>query len=86
MQALDRLGLSLLPPAAERLCSLNAVRVPDGVDDARVRRALLERHGIEIGAGRGRWPARFRIGLMGTGATLDSVARASAALQQSLQG
>ena len=39
---LEALGLSLLPPAPERLWTLNAVRVPDGVDEAAVRRRLLD--------------------------------------------
>jgi len=50
---LDALGLSLLPPAGERLWTLNAVRVPDGVDEAAVRRRLLDEFSIEIGAGLG---------------------------------
>ena len=37
------IGLELLPPPGERLWSLNAVKVPDGVDEARVRKALLDR-------------------------------------------
>lgn len=83
--AMSGLGLSMLPPAPERLWSLNAVRVPDGVDDARVRRYLLEHEQIEIGAGLGPLAGRiFRIGLMGSGATLENVARVSAALGRAL--
>ena len=40
---LERLGISLLPPVDERLWTLNAVRVPDGVDEAAVRRASARR-------------------------------------------
>ena len=50
---LEALGLSLLPPAGERLWTLNAVKVPDGVDEAAVRRRLLDEFSIEIGAGLG---------------------------------
>ena len=50
---LEPLGISLLPPADERLWTLNAVRVPDGVDEAAVRRRLLDEFAIEIGAGLG---------------------------------
>ncbi len=83
--ALAELGLSLLPPAPERLWSLNAVRVPDGVDDAAVRRRLLERENIEIGAGLGPLAGRiFRIGLMGGGATQENATRVSAALGEAL--
>jgi alanine-glyoxylate transaminase/serine-glyoxylate transaminase/serine-pyruvate transaminase len=71
---LDALGLRLLPPPAERLWNLNAVRVPDGVDEAAVRRLLLDESGIEIGAGLGPLAGRiWRVGLMGFGATLDNV-------------
>ena len=67
---LEELGLTLLPPPSERLWSLNAVVIPDGVDDAQVRRQLLERFNIEIGAGLGPLAGRiWRVGLMGSGST-----------------
>src|SRR5690606_39691751 len=50
---LAALGLELLPPPAERLVSLNAVKVPEGVDEKAVRMHLLQQHSIEIGAGLG---------------------------------
>lgn len=71
---LDALGLSLLPPVGERLWSLNAVRVPDGVDEAAVRRQLLQEFNVEIGAGLGPLAGRvWRVGLMGSGSTLSNV-------------
>jgi len=71
---LDALGLSLLPPAPERLWTLNAVRVPDGVDEAAVRRRLLDEFGIEIGAGLGPVAGKiWRVGLMGAGSTLANI-------------
>jgi alanine-glyoxylate transaminase/serine-glyoxylate transaminase/serine-pyruvate transaminase len=71
---LDALGLSLLPPPGERLWTLNAIRVPDGVDEAAVRRNLLEEFQIEIGAGLGPLAGRiWRVGLMGSGSTLANV-------------
>jgi alanine-glyoxylate transaminase/serine-glyoxylate transaminase/serine-pyruvate transaminase len=73
---LTRLGLSLLPEESERLWNLNAVLVPEGVDDLAVRQALLERHQIEIGGGLGPLAGRiWRVGLMGTGSTLENVER-----------
>ena len=73
---LSRIGLSLLPAEPDRLWSLNAVLVPDGVDDAAVRKELLSRHQIEIGGGLGPLAGRiWRVGLMGTGATLENVER-----------
>ncbi|MEO8484338.1 MAG: alanine--glyoxylate aminotransferase family protein [Acidobacteriota bacterium] len=84
--ALDRQGLSLLPPPADRLWSLNTVKVPEGVNDASVRRSLLEKHQIEIGAGLGPLAGKvFRIGLMGSGATMENVTRASEALGQAIK-
>jgi alanine-glyoxylate transaminase/serine-glyoxylate transaminase/serine-pyruvate transaminase len=80
------LGLTLLPPPAERLWTLNAVRVPDGVDEAAVRRQLLEEFGIEIGAGLGPLAGRiWRVGLMGAGATLPNVLLFLAAFERCLR-
>ncbi len=51
-----------------QLPMLNAVQIPDGVDDAAVRTRLLERFGIEIGGGLGAFKGKvWRIGLMGYG-------------------
>jgi alanine-glyoxylate transaminase/serine-glyoxylate transaminase/serine-pyruvate transaminase len=63
---LEAMGLSLPVAPADRLPQLNAVRVPDGVDEAAVRAALLTRFGLEIGAGLGALAGKvWRIGLMG---------------------
>ncbi len=71
---LEALGLSLLPPQAEQLWTLNAVRVPEGVDEASVRTRLLEQFNIEIGAGLGPLAGRiWRVGLMGAGSTLANI-------------
>ena len=79
---LEALGLQLLPSPGERLWTLNAVRVPEGVDEADVRRRLLETHGIEIGAGLGPLAGRiWRVGLMGAGSTIDNVERFLTALE-----
>ena len=79
--ALGEIGLTLLPPPGERLWSLNTVKVPDGVDEARVRKALLADHGIEVGAGLGPLAGKiWRVGLMGSGSTLENVSRLVSAL------
>ena len=66
VEGLKALGVSLLPPSGERLWTLNAVRVPDGVDEAAVRKHLLEEFNIEIGAGLGPLAGKiWRVGLMG---------------------
>jgi alanine-glyoxylate transaminase/serine-glyoxylate transaminase/serine-pyruvate transaminase len=73
-EGLDALGLALLPPEGERLWTLNAVRVPEGVEEAAVRRHLLQHHAIEIGAGLGPLAGRiWRVGLMGAGSTRANV-------------
>lgn len=65
---LEALGLTYVPQRS--LPMLNAVRVPDGVDDAAVRGALLSEHGIEIGGGLGPFKGQaWRIGLMGASCT-----------------
>jgi alanine-glyoxylate transaminase/serine-glyoxylate transaminase/serine-pyruvate transaminase len=79
--ALREIDLDLLPPPADRLWSLNAVKVPDGVDEARVRKSLLADHGIEIGAGLGPLAGKiWRVGLMGSGSTQENVTRLVRAL------
>lgn len=63
---IEAMGLQLIVPANERLPQLNAVSVPDGVDEAAVRNALLENYSLEIGAGLGALAGKvWRIGLMG---------------------
>jgi alanine-glyoxylate transaminase/serine-glyoxylate transaminase/serine-pyruvate transaminase len=67
---LRAMGLDLLPPEGERLWTLNAVRVPVGVDDGRVRARLLSEFNMEVGAGLGPLAGRiFRVGLMGASST-----------------
>ncbi len=83
---LETLGMSLLPPVGERLWTLNAVRVPEGIDEAAVRRRLLEEFAIEIGAGLGPLAGRiWRVGLMGAGSTLANVTRLLTALEHVLR-
>jgi alanine-glyoxylate transaminase / serine-glyoxylate transaminase / serine-pyruvate transaminase len=73
---LAELGIDLLPPADARLWPLNAVRVPDGVDEAAVRRRFLDEHSIEIGSGLGPLAGKiWRVGLMGSGSTRENVDR-----------
>jgi len=83
---LDALGLSLLPPESECLWTLNTIRVPDGIDEAAVRRRLLEEFAIEIGAGLGPLAGRiWRVGLMGSGSTLANVLLFLTALEHVLR-
>lgn len=85
LEGLARLGLTVLPPDGERLWTLNAVRVPTGIDDGAVRRFLLDQFGIEIGAGLGPLAGGiWRVGLMGTSSSPRLVALLTAALEQAL--
>lgn len=78
-------NLSVLPREGERLWTLNAVRVPDGVDEAAVRKRLLQTYNIEIGAGLGPLAGKiWRVGLMGTSSTAALVTLCLAALRQSI--
>ncbi len=82
---LEAMGLSLLPPAGERLWTLNAVRVPAGVDEAAVRRTLLTTFNIEIGAGLGPLAGKiWRVGLMGASSTPQTLLQFLAALESAL--
>jgi alanine-glyoxylate transaminase/serine-glyoxylate transaminase/serine-pyruvate transaminase len=84
-EGLVELGLELFVDAAHRLPQLTTVRVPEGVDDAAVRRTLLERYGIEIGAGVGDHAGSlWRIGCMGHTARPANVALLLAALARVL--
>ena len=63
---IEAMGLSMFVPEPERLPSLNAVRIPEGVNDIKVRKALLTDFGIEIGGGLGHLQGKiWRVGLMG---------------------
>jgi len=71
---LEVLGLRFIVPEAERLPELNAVSVPEGVDEGKVRGRLLDEHGLEIGAGLGGLAGRiWRIGLMGYASRPENV-------------
>jgi len=63
---IEEMGLSMLVPEGERLPMLNAVRIPEGTDDLKVRKALLNDFGMEIGGGLGDLAGKvWRVGLMG---------------------
>jgi alanine-glyoxylate transaminase/serine-glyoxylate transaminase/serine-pyruvate transaminase len=63
---IEAMGLTMLVPEGERLPMLNAVRIPEGVEDAKARKALLNDFGIEVGGGLGDLAGKiWRVGLMG---------------------
>jgi alanine-glyoxylate transaminase / serine-glyoxylate transaminase / serine-pyruvate transaminase len=81
----EAMGLSFLVDQAHRLPNLNAVEVPAGVDEAKLRRTLLERYGIELGAGLGALAGKiWRIGLMGQSCTALHVKACLTAMEAAL--
>src|SRR5262249_3929128 len=71
---IEAMNLEMNVAPAHRLWSLNAVRVPQGVDDSKIRSRLLEESNIEIGGGLGPLKGKiWRIGLMGSGSTKENV-------------
>jgi alanine-glyoxylate transaminase/serine-glyoxylate transaminase/serine-pyruvate transaminase len=82
---LEAMGLAMLVEPAHRLWTLNTVRIPAGVEDAKVRGRLLQEFGIEIGGGLGSLKGQvWRIGLMGLNANPQSVLLLLAALERIL--
>lgn len=82
---LAAIGIEYATQAGHALPQLNAVRIPAGVDDAAIRKALLERFNIEIGAGLGAFKGKvWRIGLMGYTSRQNNVLVLLAALEQLL--
>jgi alanine-glyoxylate transaminase/serine-glyoxylate transaminase/serine-pyruvate transaminase len=83
---LEAMGLTLHVAPEHRIPSLTTVRVPEGVDEAKVRTRLREDYGIEIGAGLGPLKGKvFRIGLMGHGSQKSNVTLLLAALAELLR-
>jgi alanine-glyoxylate transaminase/serine-glyoxylate transaminase/serine-pyruvate transaminase len=82
---IEAMGLSLLPPVAERLWTLNTVRVPAGVDELAVRKTLLGTFNLEVGAGLGPLAGKiWRVGLMGASSTPQTLLQFLAALEAAL--
>jgi alanine-glyoxylate transaminase / serine-glyoxylate transaminase / serine-pyruvate transaminase len=79
--------IELEPAVAEsiRAPMINAVRIPDGADDAKVRQRLYDEFNIEIGAGLGPLKGKvWRVGLMGHGARVENVELLAKALRRLL--
>ena len=83
---LEALGLELFGDPAHRLPTVVAVRIPSGVNDARVRGILLDEFNIEITGGLGEYAGRlWRIGVMGYSASETNVTLVLAALEHALR-
>lgn len=81
---LEAMDLKFVP--THSLTMLNAIHAPEGVDEAQVRRRLLQDYGIEVGAGLGPFKGKaIRIGLMGASSTRRNVLLVLAALEAILE-
>ena len=74
-----------MPPAGERLWTLNTVRVPAGVNEAAVRGTLLTTFNLEVGAGLGPLAGKiWRVGLMGASSTPQTLLQFLGVLEAAL--
>ncbi|MEC4725206.1 alanine--glyoxylate aminotransferase family protein [Shewanella sp. D64] len=84
-KGLAKLGIEFIVPEEERLPQLNAIYIPEGIDDVKVRHYLLNKYNLEIGAGLGDLAGKaWRIGLMGYAARSENVILCLAALEDAL--
>jgi len=82
---LEAMGLAFIVPENERLPQLNAVTIPDGVNEAIIRSKLLQNFNLEIGAGLGSLAGKvWRIGLMGYASNASNVILCLSALESVL--
>ena len=87
VQGIEAMGLTMhVQNPADRLWTLNTPRVPEGIDEPRLRQYLLEKRNIEIAGGFGPLAGKiFRIGVMGYGSTAENVALILEALSDALK-
>ncbi len=82
---IEAMGLRYAGVDGHRLPMLNAIMIPEGIDDAIARKQLLNEFGIEIGGGLGPWKGKaWRIGLMGVASSMSNVLLVLAALEKCL--
>jgi alanine-glyoxylate transaminase/serine-glyoxylate transaminase/serine-pyruvate transaminase len=83
----EAMGLQFVVPEDQRLPQLNAVSIPEGVNEAAVRAALLSEYNLEIGAGLGAMAGKiWRVGLMGYASSQTNVLFCLGALDAVLSG
>ena len=83
---LEALGFEFVVKEGFRLPMLNAVKLPDGIDDAQVRARLLNEYNIEVGGGLGQFAGKiWRVGLMGESSNPNYVNTLAAALRAILK-
>lgn len=84
-EGLESLGFEFLVEEPYRLPMLNAVKLPQGLDDAKTRRTLLDEYNIEVGGGLGDFAGKiWRVGLMGNSSSPNHVNQLVGALKEIL--
>ena len=84
-EELPQLGFRLAAEKGHELPELTTAWLPEGADDAALRKSLLETYGIEVGGGLGEFAGKaWRIGLMGNSARDRSVTALLGALRELL--
>jgi len=85
VRGLDAMGLSLFPPEQNRCATINVIRSPEGIDEAKVRRRMLDA-GVETSGGLGPLAGKvWRVGVMGYNAQVPRVERFLNALDDALK-
>lgn len=85
-QGLEDLGLKCVVPKEHRLPSLTTVAVPEGVDEAAIRRSLLTEYNIEVAGGLGAFKGKvLRIGLMGYSSRRENILLFLSAMEKLLK-
>ena len=85
-KGLNDLGVGIASQEGHQLWQLNAVKVPEGVDEAKLRKRLLTEHNIEVGAGLGSLKGKIiRVGLMGETSKRENVEKFLAAFRAIVQ-
>lgn len=80
---LEALGFRYLVDETHRLPNLNSVFLPEGLDEAKLRRQLLDEYNIEVGGGLGAFAGKiWRIGIMGESCTKNHVNMLVGALEE----
>ncbi len=86
VRGIEAMGLHMAVEEPYRLWSLNAVAIPAGIDDGKIRKRLLEEYNLEIGGGLGELKGKvWRVGLMGYGSSEPNVLYFLTALEQTLR-
>jgi alanine-glyoxylate transaminase/serine-glyoxylate transaminase/serine-pyruvate transaminase len=85
IKGVEAMGLEMVAPEGYRLPTLNAVKIPEGIEDLKARKFLLEKYGIEIGGGLGDFKGKaWRVGLMGESSKRNNVILLLAALADAM--